>query len=57
MNLTKQNQEATVSETQVNEKAKRLFVEPEITGSEDILETTAFFQVITGGTDVGPDIT
>lgn len=56
MKLTKQNQEATITATRMNETAKRPFVEPEITGSEDILETTAFFQQVTGGTDVPPDV-
>jgi hypothetical protein len=35
---------------------KRPFVEPEISSPVDVLEATAFFQVIVGGTDVGPDI-
>lgn len=35
---------------------KKPFVEPEISNGDDILEATAFFQVLTGGTDVPPDI-
>ena len=37
-------------------KTRRVFVEPEISNGEDILEATAFFQVLTGGVDVGPDL-
>jgi hypothetical protein len=40
----------------VNETAKKLFVEPEIAGPVDVLETTAFFQLTTGGTDVSGDL-
>ena len=36
--------------------AKRLFVEPEISEPVNVLEATAFFQIITGGTDPGPGI-
>jgi hypothetical protein len=55
--LTTQNQETIRPETQVDETAKRLFVEPEISGPVDVLETTAFFQLTTGGTDTTGDIT
>lgn len=55
--MTKHNQETTTVEANLNETAKRSFVEPEISGPVDVLEATAFFQGITGGTDVGPDIT
>ncbi len=40
----------------MDETAKKLFVEPEISGPVDVLEATAFFQVIVGGTDVTPDV-
>lgn len=36
--------------------AKRPFIEPEISEPVSVLEATAFFQVIVGGTDVSPDI-
>jgi hypothetical protein len=40
----------------VDETAKRLFVEPEISDPVDVLEATAFFQVIVGDSDVPPSI-
>jgi hypothetical protein len=33
--------------------ARKLFVEPEISGPVNVLEATAFFQTFTGGTDPG----
>lgn len=54
--MTTQNQETAGPETKAHETVKRLFVEPEITGPVDVLETTEFFQVTTGGTDVGGDL-
>ena len=54
--MTTQNQETTGPETKAHETVKKLFVEPEITSPVDVLETTAFFQLITGGTDVSGDL-
>ena len=54
--LTTQNPESPKPETRVNETAKKVFVEPEITGPVDVLETTAFFQLTTGNSDVPPDL-
>jgi len=39
------------------EPTRKTFVEPEVSRPVDVLEATAFFQVITGGTDVTPNIT
>jgi hypothetical protein len=39
------------------QETKKAFVEPEISSPVDVLEATAFFQVIVGGTDVGVDVT
>ena len=36
---------------------KKIFVEPEVSQSVDVLEATAFFQVLTGGSDVGANFT
>ncbi|MGI9067108.1 MAG: hypothetical protein ACR2HX_11990 [Pyrinomonadaceae bacterium] len=54
-----QQSEITKRELSVKEPqpTKRAFVEPEISGPVDVLETTAFFQVVTGGTDLPPDVT
>ena len=41
---------------QERQTTKRAFVEPEISSPVDVLEATAFFQGIVGGTDVGVDI-
>jgi hypothetical protein len=46
-----------LDQVSTDESAKKAFVEPEISGPVDVLEATAFFQPITGGTDVNPDIT
>jgi len=40
----------------VQETTKRPFIEPEISSPVDVLEATAFFQVIVGNSDVTPDI-
>ena len=37
--------------------AKRPFIEPEISEPVGVLEATAFFQVIVGGTNVDPNLT
>lgn len=37
--------------------AKRLFIEPEISDPVNVLEATAFFQVIVGDTNVSPNLT
>lgn len=55
--MTTHNTDQTKPEVELNEMTKKLFVEPEISGPIDVLESTAFFQVITGGTDVPPDLT
>jgi hypothetical protein len=57
--LITQQSEITKRELSVQERqpTKRAFVEPEISGPVDVLESTAFFQVVTGDTDVGPDVT
>lgn len=39
------------------EEQKKPFVEPEVSHSVDVLEATAFFQILTGGTDVTPNFT
>lgn len=54
-----QQSEITKRELSVQERqpTKRAFVEPEISGPVDVLEATAFFQVVVGGTDVGADVT
>jgi hypothetical protein len=52
--LITQQTETTKRELKPQERqAKRLFVEPEISGPVDVLEATAFFQTFTGGTDPG----
>ncbi|PYS35445.1 MAG: hypothetical protein DMF75_03610 [Acidobacteria bacterium] len=43
--------ELTAPEVQAT--ARKLFVEPEISGPVNVLEATAFFQTFTGGTDPG----
>ena len=53
--LTTQQTETTRRELSVQE-TKKAFVEPEISSPIDVLEATAFFQVITGGTDAPPDV-
>jgi hypothetical protein len=55
--LTTQQTEINNRELSVQETTKRPFIEPEISSPVDILETTAFFQVTTGGTDAGSDLT
>ena len=54
-----QQTETNTREVSVQERdtAKRAFVEPEISRPVDVLEATAFFQVIVGGTDPGSDLT
>jgi hypothetical protein len=56
--LITQHTEITKRELSVQEPqtTKRPFVEPEISGAVDVLEATAFFQGITGGTDAPPDV-
>ena len=53
--ITKQTEttkrELTTPEVQAT--ARKLFVEPEISGPVNVLEATALFQTITGGTDPG----
>ena len=41
---------------QERETTKRAFVEPEISSPVDVLEATAFFQGVVGGTDVTGDL-
>ena len=41
---------------QEEQPTKKPFVEPDISEGTDVLESTAFFQGITGGTDVGGDL-
>ncbi len=57
--MIKQQTEITKRELSVQEEqtTKRLFVEPEISSPVDVLEATAFFQGVVGGTDVGVDFT
>jgi hypothetical protein len=57
--LIKQQTEITKRELSVQEEqtTKRPFVEPEISSPVDVLEATAFFQGVIGGTDVGVDFT
>ncbi len=57
--LITQQSEITKRELSVQEQGptKRVFVEPQISGPVNVLETTAFFQVVTGGTDLPPDPT
>jgi hypothetical protein len=56
--LIKQQTEITKRELSVQEQqtTKRPFVEPEISSPVDVLEATAFFQGIVGGTDVTGDL-
>ncbi len=56
--MTTQTFEITKRELSLQEgqTTKRPFVEPAISSAVDVLEATAFFQGIVGGTDVGPDI-
>jgi hypothetical protein len=53
--LTTQQTETTRRELSVKE-TKKAFVEPEMSSPVDVLEATAFFQVIVGGTDAGADL-
>ena len=57
--MIKQQNETTKRELSVQEgqTTKRPFVEPEISSPVDVLEATAFFQGVVGGTDVGVDFT
>ena len=55
--MTTQQTEINSRELSVQEPTKRPFIEPEISSPVDVLEATAFFQVITGSSDVGPDFT
>jgi hypothetical protein len=57
--LTTQQTEITKRELSVQERqtTKRPFVEPEISIPVDVLEATAFFQLITGNPDTPPDVT
>lgn len=56
--MNKQQTEITKRELSVQEQqtTKRAFVEPEISSPVDVLEATAFFQGIVGGTDVNGDL-
>jgi hypothetical protein len=56
--LIKQQTEMTKRELSVQEQqtTKRPFVEPEISSPVDVLEATAFFQGVVGGTDVTGDL-
>ena len=53
-----QQTEITKRELSVQEPqtTKRPFVEPEISSPVDVLEATAFFQGVIGGTDVTGDL-
>src|SRR5882672_3413517 len=53
--LTTQQTETTRRELSVQE-TKKAFIEPEISSPVDVLEATAFFQVIVGPTDVTGDL-
>lgn len=56
--LNTQNRETKRELSAVDRQAaKKAFIEPEISSPVDVLEATAFFQAIVGGTDVPPDIT
>ena len=55
--MTTQNAEQTEQNPNLDNTKKRPFVEPEISDPVDVFETTAFFQGVTGGTDVTGDIT
>ena len=57
--MIKQQTEITKRELSVQEEqtTKRPFVEPEISSPVDVLEATAFFQGVVGGTDFGVDFT
>ena len=56
--MIKQQTEITKRELSVQERqtTKRPFVEPEISSPVDVLEATAFFQGVVGGTDVTGDL-
>lgn len=54
--MTTQQTETNNRELGVQEPTKRPFIEPEISSPVDVLETTAFFQITTGNSDVTPDI-
>ena len=56
--MIKQQTEMTKRELSVQEEqtTKRPFVEPEISSPVDVLEATAFFQGVVGGTDVTGDL-
>ena len=53
--MTTQQTETTGRELSVQE-TKKTFVEPKMSSPVDVLEATAFFQVIVGGTDAAPDL-
>lgn len=57
--MTTQNIDQTKRETRAadGQTAKRAFIEPEISDPVGVLEATAFFQVIVGGTNVDPNLT
>ena len=54
--MTTQQTEINSRDLSVQETTKRPFIEPEISSPVDVLEATAFFQVIVGNSDVTPDI-
>jgi hypothetical protein len=45
------------TETTNMQETKKAFIEPEISSPVDVLEATAFFQVIVGPSDVTGDVT
>jgi hypothetical protein len=57
--LTTQNTDQTKRELRAGDgqTAKRPFIEPEISDPVNVLEATAFFQVIVGDTNVTPNLT
>ncbi|HYJ85697.1 MAG TPA: hypothetical protein VEW46_06570 [Pyrinomonadaceae bacterium] len=57
--MTIQNTDQTKRELRAGDgqTAKRPFIEPEISEPVNVLEATAFFQVIVGDTNVSPNLT
>ena len=55
--MTTQQTEINSRDLSGQESTKRPFIEPEISSPVDVLEATAFFQVVVGNSDVGPDFT
>jgi hypothetical protein len=57
--LSTQNTDQTKRELRAGDgqTAKRPFIDPEISEPVGVLEATAFFQVIVGGTNVDPNLT